>query len=222
MWKFLAFVLALGLGFLGAIGLSHVPRGLTASFNGEMGRAGNLTSVAPTNSKAVEAGGIRFEILVPDLVWLIPENRPNAETSVQIGIRITNNTSTPLRFTRYNTLYPEIVRPDGQVLQSGKNGESPFKVRASDCPLVQSGESVTFFVNGSLSWKDNQLQLNVFDGFGYSWQFHPLAPGMNQVRFRYQSDSAAISIHDPKRMLLEGIWTGQVITPLVEIPLVRR
>ncbi|MEG3842127.1 hypothetical protein [Microcoleus sp. herbarium14] len=49
------------------------------------------------NKNAVEVDGIRFEIIMPEIVFVlpIPKAKPGNNTSVQLGVRITNNTSNP-------------------------------------------------------------------------------------------------------------------------------
>src|SRR5262249_23306926 len=85
-----------------------------------------------------EKDGVKCEILVPDRVWTIPE-QPAGRTEIRFGLRITNTTNKPIRFTRFDTLHPVAVGPDGKAMtrSGGRNETLPMK--ESDCPVVESG-----------------------------------------------------------------------------------
>lgn len=85
-------VVALVFGFIGAMRLGYMPKGLTAPADKEMGRTAQLISVASADDSVVEVNGVRFEFLVPERVWLIPTNQPNRSTPVKLGVHITNKT----------------------------------------------------------------------------------------------------------------------------------
>ncbi len=184
-----------------------------------------MTSFESTQSSGVEVDGIRFETLVPDREWLIPENQPGANTPVQLGLRITNNTQTAIRFTRFDTLVPELVKPDGQTLQrdGGRNWTSMPTI--SDCPLVQPRETVNFFLDAKLTWRNNKLQLGGSDGFGGIWFMDNLKPGMYQTRIWYSSwTPGPMGMYEPKTQTLipiENLWKGSAATPFVEVRLVQ-
>ena len=63
---------------------------------------------------SVEEDGVRFEILVPERVWKIPENKPGNSSTLPLELRITNRTEKPLRFSGFGTLAPELLGPDGK------------------------------------------------------------------------------------------------------------
>ena len=179
-------------------------------------------SSASANSHKIEENGISFETLVVNPIWLIPENGLDTETSVKVGIRITNNTHSPIRFSRFDTLYPNLVKQDGQVLQreGGRDGTLPLE--ESDFPLVIQGKSVTFFLVGILHWQNNNLLLEFSDGFGGLWYFDNLIAGAYKFGFLYYSYESAIQIDKPQRRKLEGIWVGQISTPLTDIQLLQQ
>ncbi|MGB3512870.1 MAG: hypothetical protein WBA93_27385 [Microcoleaceae cyanobacterium] len=220
MRNFLLTCLALALVFFGAILLSYFNRGVNAQKNGKVEMVANPTSSASTNNNVVEIDGVLFETLVLEPTLLIPENKPDAQTPVKFGIRISNKTQESIRFSRFDTLYPNLFRQDGEAipLDGGRNGT--LNPKESDFPLAMPGESVTLFLDGMLSWQNNKLQLGGSDGFGGLWYFDDLEPGTYKFRFFYQSDRAARQIFKPEEQVLEEIWTGRVATPFVEIRLV--
>ncbi|MGB3510887.1 MAG: hypothetical protein WBA93_16975 [Microcoleaceae cyanobacterium] len=63
------------------------------------------------DSNYTVTGGIKFETLVPERVLIIP-NQDHIKNSVEFGIKVTNQTSTPYRFIFFS-LIPEIVGPGG-------------------------------------------------------------------------------------------------------------
>jgi len=131
--------LSLVFGFFGVILLSHVPIGVTAPSDVEMGRVANMASFESTDSNGVEVDGIRFETLVPETVWTIPENQPGASTPVQLGIRMINNRSIPVQFNRLDPLFfviLEIMGENGVFLQRRGGRDITITTNESDCPFV--------------------------------------------------------------------------------------
>ncbi len=63
-----------------------------------------MTSGESFNNNAVEADGVVIEIVNPNLIVLpIPEDRLGTNSTVELGIRITNNALTPFCFYKYGT-----------------------------------------------------------------------------------------------------------------------
>lgn len=146
--------------------------------------------------------------------------------SVKIGIRITNNTPTPLRFSLYFTLFPEIVSvdsPDSPISFEG-GCISPRAPLESDFPFVIPGESVAFFPNAEIFWIwGERLGLSMDSGEGGKWIFQPFKLGNYQFRFTYNNLKAMVTMYgsvSTDTKLIEGLWTGQVTTPLVDLHLV--
>lgn len=210
----------------GLVALSHVPREVMAIEEVESERGYNLTSVEATNKNAVERNGIRLEILVPDRVWRIPENQPNATTPVRIGFQLTNNTPYPIRFPPLDPLliFPlEIVDADGNLLRRSGGRGMLRKSPQLACPLVQPGESLTFFLKAELFWQSNQLLFGGNDGLGGGWTFD-IRPGNYQLRLRYVNSRPVLFCDEPQiyeYKLTRGIWTGQIVTPFVKFRVVQ-
>lgn len=231
MRNFFLFGLALALVLFGVIVFGYVPRGLTTPGIVEVDGV-RIESLelerASTDSNVVEVDGVRFETLVPQRVLTIPANKPGANTPVKLGLLITNQTQRPIRFTRYDSIFPMLLGSDGQALQleGGRNWSSPPTV--SDCPLLQPGESVTFFVDGKLFWQDDLLRLEWPDGFGGVWFYDNLKPGTYRIRVGYSVSTAfpgKLLVYDPEIQTfrpLTDLWRVPVATALVEIRLVQR
>lgn len=234
MVRFQRIVFALVLGFCGVIALSYMPKELIATSQVIMESTAQVISSESTENNAVEVNGVQFEILVPERVWTIPSNQSGAETPVKIGIRITNNTQQSVRFTWLDPLMImglQIIKPDGKPIQrqGGRDGlfltGQPQQVA---CPLVLPGNSLTFFFDAKLYWLNNILHLGGSDGLGGGWYFSSLEPSTYQVRLIYENPYGVGTCYNPETMnqetyvpdIVQGLWTGQAITPLVKVRIV--
>jgi len=183
-----------------------------------------LVQPAETERNAVEVDGIRFETVVPEKLLIIPKKERKAETAVQIGMSITNNTQTPFRFDFFASLIPELVGADGQALQRSYFCLGLQSARKSDYPLAMPGERVTRFPDAKLFWfKRDQLRLQIAAGDGGFWIFDNLQPGIYQLRFVYNKQNAFVTRHDRKKTYtksLKWICKSIVPTPFVEFCLV--
>ena len=223
MRNFFLFSLVLALVICGVIVLGHESRGLTAPSDVAIERVANMTSGESFDSNAVEVDGIRFETIVSEPILTIPANKPDAYTPVQIGLRITNQTPTPIRFSRFGTIFPELLGVNGQPLQQHGGIAMALKSEDPACRVAKSGESVTFFHQGLLSWRNNKLLLGGYDSLGYGWYYSDLKPDKYQFRILYYSQhykTGGICGEGSETTILD-VWAGQAITPLVELHLVQ-
>ncbi|MFS0515739.1 hypothetical protein ACEYW6_13640 [Nostoc sp. UIC 10607] len=141
--------------------------------------------------------------------------------SVNLGIRITNNTSNPLRFSFYFTLFPELVNAYGRIPFEG-GWISLLSSLESDYLLAIPGKSLTFFPDIEIFWIwGNRFGLSITSGDSGTWFFQPLKPGNYQFRFIYNENEKETTYSSVSRAinLIEGIWTGEVLTPFVELHL---
>ncbi|MEG4288498.1 hypothetical protein Q5692_04320 [Microcoleus sp. C2C3] len=178
------------------------------------------------NNSAVEVDGISFETVIPEPLLTLPNKSESSYQSVEIGIRIANNTLTPFHFLFCASFSPELVRPEGQVKWSGYATDWMRAIEESDFLLVTPGKSVTFFPGISLFWTNHsQFSLIVSSGNGGAGSFDELKPGIYHFRFKYYNMSDTI----PKENLagesiesrpIEKVWTGRVNTPFVEFRLI--
>lgn len=214
----------------------------------------NLRLVQPVeaDSNAVEMDGVRFEILVPERVLSIPKNNlihklmylmkflspspiPIYYSSfiipVQIGIRITNNTSTPLRFSFYFTLFLEIMGVDGLIPFGDGGWIRPSCLSNSDILSVMPGEDITFFPETEIIgiWEDKfGLRITTGNSDTLIFQpltletyqvliFEPLTLETYQVRLTYSSEQAMVKIYESVETYTTlEVWSGQISTPFVD------
>ena len=178
----------------------------------------NLRLVEPveTNKNAVEVDGIRFETLVPQPTISVSLTQPDFNISVQIGMQITNNASTPLRFTSFDSLIPFLIGADGLIPSQSYGGSHGWVLpKESDFRLVMPGSNVAFFPKVHLVRQaDKLLKLIVPSGGRGSWKFNDLKLGKYQVGLTYRS------LTDKPDLLFEDLWMGMVSAPFVEFHLV--
>ncbi|MDZ8090309.1 MAG: hypothetical protein RMY16_32875 [Nostoc sp. DedQUE12b] len=187
----------------------------------------NFRLVQPVEPKssAVEVDGIRFEILMPEKILRLPEKKRDIKTRMELGICITNNTPTPVRFSFFATIIPQLVGADGQLHFQGYYRRGTKRRLESDFPLVMPGENITFFPYSLLYWqKRNQFILRIEAGDGGYYIFKALKAGVYQIQFTYNNKEAIAEVYHRKTMntnLIEGIWMGIISTPQVEFRLDR-
>jgi len=182
-----------------------------------------MTSKEYFNRGAVEMDGIRFEILVPKQMLKVPPEKRGSEVTVQMGIQITNNTLTPLRFSFYASLIPELLISNDQIVQADYFTSFLRRRFASDFPLTMPGENVIFFPNAKLFWiKRKVLGLEIAAGDGGSWIFDNLTISTYKIRFILINQNAMAMVDDgvsKEIKLIENIWSGTVSTPFLNLNL---
>ncbi len=180
-----------------------------------------FVELAKSNPHAVEVDGIRFETLVSRQKLTILPEQSNSSTSIQFGIRVINLSPNPYRFFFFG-LMPELQDLDGNIIWRYYAINVTKLPQESDFLLVDSGESLTFFVDGEFSWNHHKLQLAGYESYGGCWIFSDLKPGEYRVCFTYESPSERRSIAFKKysQTVTDSLWSGMVSTPFVKFSLV--
>lgn len=176
------------------------------------------------NNSVIEVDGISFEILMPERELVVPEKLSDGRKLLDLGIRITNNTTTPLRFRFHDAITPELMLPNGQIMrESSQWSDWLIGYEESDFPLAMPGEDVIFSPGGSIQKiEDNQFELMIWVGNGGSWRFNRLQLGNYQIRLEYSNDAVKVKVYgeDGKKKVIDNILTGQVFTSFIEFSLV--
>jgi hypothetical protein len=192
-----------------------------------------MTSFESNEINAVEVDNVTFETVVSERILTIPETKRGIYTRVELGIRITNNTQSFFYFSSYvYSMFPEMITPDGQVMVTGLHSERINPPIESDYVLVVPGESVTLSRDAFLFWiqnrkkkRDRKLTLNIPFPSEDIYAFRPLYPGTYRFRFKYRESCEGMEDFsnwiEPTilQTILQNLWTGEVLTPLVEIRL---
>lgn len=179
----------------------------------------NLVQPTATNPNAVEVDGIRFETVMPERVLTLPEIGSKARTPVQLGIRITNNTTTPLYFNCFDAIFPSMMGVNRSYAMDWLGS-----ARESDFPLALPGESVTFFPGVSLlCLEDERCVLLLATDDGGVWQFGTVKSGIYRIQFEYINKVKDLKFYNPemrRSKRIENVCTGLVSLPSVEFSLV--
>ena len=182
----------------------------------------NVRFIEPveTDNKAVSVDSIRFETIVPEQIWSISlSNWPKVSPSIEIGIRITNNSSISERFCSYTTLIPVLLGEDGLILGQKLGGGSHGWAgpKESDYYLVKPGESVNFFIIAHIQRQTDGLLNLIVNGTGRGyWSLDGLKLSVYQLQLTYRSLTNPLDVG-----LFEDFWRGMVHTPFVEFCLVQ-
>ncbi|MEH2009439.1 hypothetical protein [Nostoc sp.] len=187
----------------------------------------NVRLIQPVepNSNAVEVDGIRFETLMPERILRLPRRKRDGFLPVQLGIKITNNTQEPLRFSCLSTtLIPEIVGANGQILERSGGSDTVKFLKESDFPLAMPGECIEIFFEARLlCHKLDEITLHIGD----YWWFVQLKFTTYQIRFSYKEFCETREWIDRRResieqMRSEKVWSGRMDTPFVEFQLIQQ
>ena len=173
-----------------------------------------------TESIVIEQNGVTFETLVPERIWSIPQNKSGAETPVKFGSRITNKSQKYIRFCIFRMFSPTLIGLNGKHLRPEGGSNASRIIREFDCPFVSSGEDLTFFLDGKLTWHDNELWLEGLWEPGGRWFFRDIKPGTYGFYFRYTCYPEKGRLSLAIREIWKDIWAGKVETPVIEISLV--
>jgi hypothetical protein len=174
------------------------------------------------DNQFIEVDGIRFETLVPQPIIKLPKE--NEEVTVQLGVRITNLSSTVYRFD-LPYFFPDLLHPCGKLMymDSGRNTSTLFE--STDVPIIAPKQSINFFVNGKLSWHKDKERSRIFLSgramYGGFWSFNHIQSGKYKIRLTYEnyhSEKKMISA-SLGRTIVKDFWTGKVTTPFLDIDL---
>lgn len=188
----------------------------------------NLRLIEPTegNKSAVEVDGIHFETILLEKVLKIPKRERGAMAGVKLGgIRITNKTPHPLHLSFYNSLHPQIVGSDGQILWRGYFSDWSRQVEESDFISLNPGEDVTFFPEAAIWWQDNdQFDLVIASGDGGSHTFKITELGNYKIQWNYMNKTGELNLYDQEKRnwkQVKNIWKGMVTTPFLKLEFIR-
>ena len=216
MRQILRFSPALALGLLAVMLLGQLRPDKVTAQEPRASQQPACADYAATDCTAVEVNGVRFEAIVPEQVWQIPENRPGAYTPIQIRFRITNLSPVPYRFAECCILYVALIDSTDRVAERARPIRDVIP-GAEKVPLLKQGESAVFVRDGQLFWCNNRLRIEGFFADAQYWGFDGLQPGNYDLSFFYMHlHGEADSQHrDPY-----GLWTGAAAPPRIKIQLI--
>ncbi|NEQ73644.1 MAG: hypothetical protein F6K23_11600 [Okeania sp. SIO2C9] len=136
---------------------------------------------------------------------------------------MTNKSNTNFYFNFYNTLIPQLIAPNWQIVQEYYTSNFLKSILVSDLLLALPGKSITFFPHAKLLWKKNdQFKLKIAAGDGGSWIFDNLKAGRYLLRLIYSNKDTETTAYDlitKKGISFKKLWKGMVLVPLIELRL---
>lgn len=114
----------------------------------------NLRLVQPlsTDSNAIEVDGVKFKIEMPESTFKITR----VKTNVKLGIHVTNNTSTALRFYQASSVDIILLGDDGKEINSQSDPPRNAVSKEPQYYSVQPGKSAFFDLEAMLLWDYEQ------------------------------------------------------------------
>ena len=208
MRKLFALSLALVISLFGAIELSNIPQGLTAVENIVSERTSNMTSC----DNGTEIDGICFETLLPEQNYQLPGY--GEETPIQLGVRITNNSSIPYRF-EFPYFIPQLSNSNGTLIEMDFGRNHLIPIEESDIPFIYPGESEELAINAQFVYNIySGINLRTYASYGTLYSFRNLQPGKYNIRVRYISSGSKHQVHPGLEYReYDSFWVGEVLTP---------
>ena len=176
----------------------------------------------------LDSNDVQIEAIVPKQLST-PEKKHGANTIARLAVRLSNNSSTPLRFNFYSrTLLPELQQTNGQIKERGYFRRRRKVPTFEHFPWVEAKESIDFPVMGVIYWYERppgstseQFNFHIVAEDGGHWYFRELNWEEYQIRFTYRN---LIAIFDSDRWQryvgrIEGLWVGEISTFLVTFSL---
>jgi hypothetical protein len=211
--------------FLLSVGVSLgcFARGEIALGNTRTGKNSDSIFWQSNANNTVPVDGMIFETVVSEPVLKIPENRSGVLTPIRLGIRITNNTSEPVRFS-LSHLTPEFINLNDELLFAGAVQFRLGILGKRNFPLVLPKESSSLFWESCL-FRDKNMLLLILDDINNSrsWSFGGFNPGIFRVRFKYNYDDEGGYYDEYLRGIrqFKGVVKGSFFTKWVELHLIQ-
>ena len=194
----------------------------------------NLHLIEPieSNPRAINANGIIFETIPPQAVVKYP-SQPiihfpySGQTDFQFGVRITNLTTSSVRFALQN-FYPSFLAPDCGLLFIGINRNALRSVDELDLPLVKPDETIELLMNATISEIGS---ISGYEGYGGVWYLrkakaqtsYQFKAGTYYLRLGYTNIQPSMEEKfkflrvDKKLAQADDFWTGSITTPFVKL-----
>lgn len=181
-----------------------------------------LVQTLLSDSTAIEVDKVLFKTEMPS-VLTIPSRLFRTKTNVKIGIHVTNQTSTPIKFNQSHSIDVTLINEEGKEIDWLSDMVRPGLGKEPQYYLVQPGESAFFDLEGMLSWYRCQLELAIsnkargFTACGF-YYFPNLKRGVYQLQVTYRRPVSRA--RRPEENVLEKVWRGCVAMPFVQFRIV--
>ena len=176
---------------------------------------------------SLDSNEVYLEAIVPKQIS-VPEKKHGAQTIARLAVRMSNNSSTPLQFNFYRTLFPELRQINGQLKERGYVRRRRKKPTFDDFPCVQPKESVNFPVMGVVYWyqrppgkASEKFDFHIAAGDGGHWLFKELNLEEYQIQFTHHNEEAIFDRDRWQESIgrIEELWVGEISSSFVTFSL---
>ncbi|NER01603.1 MAG: hypothetical protein F6K17_02630 [Okeania sp. SIO3C4] len=174
------------------------------------------------HTTAVEVNGIRFETRLKNSVIPLPSKEENAMTEVEFEIVVTNNTSNTFYFDFGDNLTPLLMKANGQIIPGASGSDWIGQVMESHFRLSRPGETMSFVDYYVIIYDGEEYVCSFGTERGTWWGSRAVGVGNYRFELTYENYQSIITIGFPglADKMLENIWTGKVVLPVLEFQLV--
>ena len=171
-----------------------------------------LRLLGKTTDTAVEVDGVRFEVLEPEQDLQI--SGTPARFPLTLGLKITNQTATAFRFSRFESLSLLMIGATGEVLKAGGGGSLGWSSpSATDFPLVPAGASLFLNLMSYCEVSEEGSIRLVASSERTFYSFDELEFGTYSLELAYRVSLAASEV------MFNNLWQGTVYLPPIRLRL---
>lgn len=135
--------------------------------------------------------------------------------SVHSRFKITNNSTSALRFSTYRSIQPVLLDANGDILAFEFGNNVSRLPREADYPFLAPGGSLIVPIEATLTREGERLLWRTLDGTVGSWT---LTSQIAPFRFRlsYRQISSEMQVAQKTLIVLKGFWVGEGVTQSVD------
>lgn len=183
-----------------------------------------LVKPVESNPNAVKIDGIQIETILSQTSVVIPDKENDIQTAVPLGMKILNKTRTAFHFDFFDTLIPQMIKADGQILPRTFGSHQLQSSTEAHYPLANPREFVTFFPNAKLFWFNGELCLKIAIECGGFYYFRNLQSGEYLIRFVYSKGNNILKMRHKHKNInyirpLQWLDRTIIATPYVKLNL---
>lgn len=164
----------------------------------------------------MDAAGVTFSMVFPTPLVDIQALRSNSGAEVHLALKISNHTAVPLRFSQYDSIFPELLSLSGDVVPWQFGSNISHLPRTADDRVVAPGRTLVIPLDVTLSLRKGKLEWRAGNGTMGDW-FVANSEQPYRLRLRYHQTAA---VTDPSRHSQGGsdqLWVGDVSTNATEL-----
>jgi hypothetical protein len=159
----------------------------------------------------MEVGGVAFSGVFPSPPFDSHALKTDAGATVHLGLSISNHTTGPLRFSEYESIFPELLDRGGKAVPFEFGANIARLARATDYHLLAPGQSLVVPIDATLTLRAKKLEWRGANGSIGQWGVtNSEAP--YRLRLKYHQGAATAGPFGDESSVLKGLWVGEAVT----------